>query len=152
VHDLPPKFNAASAAGLPGIEIFFEDLLYLASSLPGGSASPTNQLLAAHRICALCESLSLTVVALGPVRDCEGHLSPTARSAKLQELHLWFEIARVLGTDIIQIPCTFQTEGVTGDMEVIVQDLREIADMGAREDPPFRFAYENLCFGSKRCR
>lgn len=54
----------------------------------------------------------------------------------------------MLGTDIIQIPCTFQTEGVTGDMDVILRDLREIADIGARQSPPIRFAYENLCFGT----
>lgn len=107
-----------------------------------------NQLWAAHRIRALCDSLSLTIMALGPFSDCEGLLCPSARRAKLEELHLWLEIARVLGTDIIQIPCTFLTKGVTGDLDVILRDLREIADIGARESPPFRFAYENLCFGT----
>ncbi len=40
------------------------------------------------------------------------------------------------------------TEGVTGDIEVVSRDLREIADIGARQNPPFRFAYENLCWGT----
>lgn len=57
-------------------------------------------------------------------------------------------LLRILGTDIIQIPSTFQTEGFTGDLNAIVKDLREIADLGAAQTPPFRFAYENLCFGT----
>ncbi|RDL31484.1 putative 3-dehydroshikimate dehydratase [Venustampulla echinocandica] len=150
VHGLPEKFTAAANAGLPGIEIFFEDLLYLADTFPGGSSLPRNQILAARQIRSLSDSLSLTIMALGPFSDCEGLLSPTARAraAKLQKLRTWFEIARILGTDIIQIPSTFQTEGMTADMDVIVQDLREIAALGARETPPIRFAYENLCFAT----
>jgi 4-hydroxyphenylpyruvate dioxygenase len=87
-------------------------------------------------------------MAIGPFSDCEGLISPTAKAAKLRELDLWFEMARILGTDIIQIPCTFQTEGFTGDLETVANDLREIADLGAKQNPPFRFAYENLCFGT----
>jgi 4-hydroxyphenylpyruvate dioxygenase len=40
----------------------------------------------------------------------------------MEELGLWFEIARVLGTDVIQIPCTFMNEGVTGDVDVVAGD------------------------------
>ena len=40
------------------------------------------------------------------------------------------------------------TEGVTGDIEVVARDLREIADLGAKENPPYKFAYENLCWGT----
>jgi 4-hydroxyphenylpyruvate dioxygenase len=87
-------------------------------------------------------------MALGPFSDCEGLLSPAARAAKLGELEVWFKIARILGTDIIQIPSTYQTEGFSGDLNVIVRDLQEIADIGARQNPPFRFAYENLCFAT----
>jgi 4-hydroxyphenylpyruvate dioxygenase len=147
LHQLPQKFTAASQSGLPGIEIFFEDLAYLASSLPGGF-TPTNQLLAAHQIRRLCDSLHLELMGLGPFKDCEGLLDPVARAEKLEELKLWFEMARILGTDIIQIPCTFMTEGITGDRDIIARDLRQIADLGAMENPPFRFAYENLCFGT----
>lgn len=85
---------------------------------------------------------------IGPFNNCEGLLSPSAKAAKLQELKLWFEIAHILGTDIIQIPCTFMTEGVTGDLDIVARDLREIADLGAKQNPPFRFAYENLCWGT----
>ena len=87
-------------------------------------------------------------MALGPFSDFEGRLDPAARTQKLKDLRVWFEVGRILGTDIIQIPCTFMTEGVTGDVETVARDLREIADLGANEKPPYRFAYENLCFGT----
>ncbi|KAG9237753.1 putative 3-dehydroshikimate dehydratase [Amylocarpus encephaloides] len=148
LHDLPPKFTAAANAGLQGIEIFYEDLLYFATTLPGGSSLPVNQILTAHHIRTLADNLSLSIMALGPFSDCEGLRSATAKAEKQKELRLWFEVARILGTDIIQIPSTFKTQGFTGDMNVIVSDLREISDIGGRENPPFRFAYENLCFGT----
>jgi 4-hydroxyphenylpyruvate dioxygenase len=85
---------------------------------------------------------------IGPFKDCEGLLDPVARAEKLEELHLWFQVANILGTDVIQIPCTLMVDGVTGHPEVVARDLREIADIGAAQDPPFRFAYENLCFGT----
>ncbi|KAH7317733.1 putative 3-dehydroshikimate dehydratase [Rhexocercosporidium sp. MPI-PUGE-AT-0058] len=146
-HTLTPKLTAAASASLPGIEIFFEDLLYLASSFPGGP-TPSNQLLAARQIRTQCNKLNLEIMGIGPFNNCEGLLSPSARAQKLEELHLWFEIARILGTDIIQIPCTFMTEGVTGDLDIVSRDLREIADIGAKQNPPFKFAYENLCWGT----
>lgn len=87
-------------------------------------------------------------MALGPFSDYEGRLDDAIRAQKLQDLEVWFAVGRILGTDIIQIPCTFMTEGVTGDVEIVARDLREIADLGAVAKPPFRFAYENLCFGT----
>jgi len=59
------------------------------------------------------------------------------------------KIAKTLGTDIIQIPTQLrQDEGVTGDMDVIVQDMVEVADLGLKEDPRIKFAYENLAWGT----
>jgi 4-hydroxyphenylpyruvate dioxygenase len=120
----------------------------LASTFPGGSSLASNQLLAARHIRALADSFSLEIMGFGPFTDCEGLLSPTEKAKKHADLRVWFEMARILGTDIIQIPSTFKTKGFTGDLDVIVKDMQEIADMGARENPPFRFAYENLCFAT----
>jgi 4-hydroxyphenylpyruvate dioxygenase len=86
-------------------------------------------------------------MAIGPFSNFDGRLDPIARAEKMEELQLWFEIARILGTDLIQIPCHFMPEGqgVTGDPEVVARDMRQIADLGKGE---FRFAYENLCWGT----
>ena len=121
--------------------------MYLASSYPGG-ATPANQLLAASSIRQLCDSLSLEIMGVGPFKDCEGLLDSAARIAKLEELHQWFKVAQILRTDVIQIPCSYLTEGISSDTITQARDLREIADLGAKQTPPFRFAYENLCWGT----
>jgi 4-hydroxyphenylpyruvate dioxygenase len=121
--------------------------MYLASSYPGG-ATPANQLLAASSIRQLCDSLGLEILGVGPFKDCERLLDSAARIAKLEELHHWFKVARILRTDVIQIPCSYLTEGISSDPVAQARDLREIADLGAQQAPPFRFAYENLCWGT----
>ncbi|KAE8443738.1 hypothetical protein EG329_001418 [Mollisiaceae sp. DMI_Dod_QoI] len=149
-HNLPAKLHAAALSGLPGIEIFYQDLLHLSSTYPGG-ATLSNQLQAAQTIKSLCDTLNLSILALGPFTDCYGLLCPTLRAEKHNELLLWFRLAQLLETDIIQIPCTYLPESdkrITGDLEIVARDLREIADLGAKEDPPIRFAFENLCWGT----
>jgi 4-hydroxyphenylpyruvate dioxygenase len=103
---------------------------------------------AARQIRYLCDTLSLDIIAVGPFTDYEGRLDPSARATKLKELDLWFRVANTLGTRLIQIPCTFMVEGVAGDPAVAASDLRRLADIGATQTPPFRFAYENLCWGT----
>lgn len=85
---------------------------------------------------------------IGPFNNYEGRIDPVARAEKLKELELWFQVGNILGTDLIQIPCTFMIEGVTGDPVIVARDLRQIADIGAAQNPPFRFAFENLCWGT----
>ena len=149
VHDIEPKLRAAAAAGIPGIEIFYEDLHYLAESLPGG-ATPANQIAAAQITRSLCDLLSLDIVAIGPFSNYEGNLSPESQASLRSVLQVWFRVAEILGTDLVQIPSTFMTEkdGFTGDLDVVVKDLRVLADMGERNEPKMRFAYENLSFGT----
>ncbi|RDW77206.1 putative 3-dehydroshikimate dehydratase QA-4 [Coleophoma cylindrospora] len=147
VHQIPQKFAAAAAAGIQGIEIFYEDLVYHASALPGG-LNDENLLEAAHQFRSICDSLSLTIMGIGPFNGYEGILDPTVRAKKLVELQLWFQMAKIVGTDIIQVPCTLMTEGVTGEQAHLVRDFREIAELGLKQEPVIRFAYENLCFGT----
>jgi len=75
---------------MPAIELFFEDLLHIAKSLPGGP-TPSNQLLAARQIRSLANSLNLEIMGIGPFCNCEGLLSPVAKAEKLEELKLWFK-------------------------------------------------------------
>ncbi|RAL59071.1 hypothetical protein DID88_008989 [Monilinia fructigena] len=117
-----PKLSAASQHHLFGLEVFYEDLEYLARSESNSKTpSPEALLHAASTIKKLCDE-----------RD-----------------KLWFSLMKVLGTDLIQIPANFlPKEEITDDAEIIVEDLREVADMGAKETPVVRFAYENLCWST----
>ncbi|KAF2157350.1 3-dehydroshikimate dehydratase [Myriangium duriaei CBS 260.36] len=148
VHEMPEKLDQAAAAGLEGIEIFFEDLDYAAKALPGGSCEQ-NRKTAAKRIRELCTERGLTIICLQPFLHSEGLLDRSKRAEILQELKHWFDLASILGADLIQMPATFlPRKDLTSDIGVIVSDMREVADLGAAHDPPFRFAMESLCFST----
>jgi 4-hydroxyphenylpyruvate dioxygenase len=153
VHSLPSKLDQAAANHFSAIEVFFEDLEYLArsqSNLPSSATpSPEAQLHAAHTIRTLCDDRNLTIIGLQPFMHYEGLLDRNEHAARIEKLKLWFNIVKLLGTDVIQIPANFLArEEISGDMEVVVQDLRQIADMGLQESPPIKFAYENLCWST----
>jgi 4-hydroxyphenylpyruvate dioxygenase len=153
VHQLPYKLDQAVANNFTGIEIFFEDLEYLAraeSNLPP-SATPSSeaQLHAAQTIRNLCDERKLTIIGLQPFMHYEGLLDRDEHKQRIEKLKLWFRIAKALGTDVIQIPGNFLgKDKITGDLDVVVADLKEVADMGLKESPIIKFAYENLCWST----
>lgn len=147
-HSLPYKLSTAASHGLTGIEIFYEDLEGYAATLPGGSTRP-NQLVAAHSIHALCSQLGLTVIGLQPFMHYEGLIDRDHHTQRIDKLLFWFQLAKALGTDIIQIPSNFLPAAeCTSDMDVIVADLIEVADLGALESPAIKFAYESLAWAT----
>jgi 4-hydroxyphenylpyruvate dioxygenase len=153
VHDLPNKLDQAAANNFRGIEIFFEDLEYLARSQSNlavdSTPTPEAQLQAANTIRKLCGERKLEIIGLQPFMHYEGLLDRKEHTARIQKLKLWFKIAKALGTDIIQIPANFLgKDEITGDLAVIVADLQQIADMGLQETPVINFAYENLCWST----
>jgi 4-hydroxyphenylpyruvate dioxygenase len=153
VHDLPNKLDQAAANNFKGIEIFYEDLEYLARSQSNLSAdaSPSSeaQLQAAQTIRQLCDERKLEIIGLQPFTFYEGLLDRSEHAARIEKLKLWFKLAKALGTDVIQIPANFLgKDKITGDMDVVVEDLRQIADMGLQESPVIKFAYENLCWST----
>jgi 4-hydroxyphenylpyruvate dioxygenase len=153
VHDFPEKLNQAAANNFQGIEIFFEDLEYLARSQsnlsPESTPSPAAQLQAARTIRQLCEERSLTIIGLQPFMHYEGLLDRKEHTTRIEKLKHWFKIAAMLNTDIIQIPANFLPgDQITDEVGVVVKDLQQIADMGLQESPVIKFAYENLCWST----
>ena len=153
MHKLPYKLDQAQAYNLTGIEIFFEDLEYLAREESGISAdeepSPEAQLQAAKTIRNLCDERGLEVIGLQPFMHYEGLLDREEHARKIEKMKFWFSIAQVLRTDIIQIPASFLgKDKITVDLDVVVSDLRKVADMGLQESPIIRFAYEDLCWST----
>ncbi|KAI0179084.1 xylose isomerase-like protein [Hypoxylon sp. FL1284] len=148
-HSLPYKLDMAQLYGFTGIELFHEDLLDVAQQLPGG-ATEENELEAARVIRQLCQERGLTIVCLQPFAHYEGLLDRQAHLERLDQLSFWFELARVLGTDMVQIPSNFlPSSELSDDPLAAVADLRIVADMGLQEQPPIRFVYEALCWGTR---
>lgn len=145
-HDLFKKLDAAASSGFEAVEVFYQDLEYLAKTLPGG-LTRENRLEAARQIRSCCDKNQLTVMVLQSFQGYEGLVDRDIHKARIEEMHMWFELIKILGTDLIQIPTQFFQEGTTGDMDVIVADMIEVADLGLQQTPPVRFAYEGVAWG-----
>ncbi|KAK6949695.1 hypothetical protein Daesc_009779 [Daldinia eschscholtzii] len=131
--------------GYRGIELFHEDLLHLARQLPGDSIAE-KELEAARIIRRLCHERGLAI----PFAHYEGLLDRRAHLERMEQLTFWFQLARVLGTDTVQIPSNFlPSSELSEDPLVAVADLRKVADMGLAQQPPIRFVYEALCWGTR---
>lgn len=150
-HDLLTKIRVAKLAGFEGIEIFFECLEHLAlqkGGLPSNYSREAALLDAANEVRRTCDETGLKVLALLPFGFYDGLLSDETRQKKIEELKLWFKLCHVLGTDMIQIPTNFSSEGSTGDVARILANITKVADLALQEKPPIRFAYEAISWGT----
>lgn len=150
VHELPEKLRQAAEAGFQGIEVFYEDLEYLARSYSNQQTYKENLLAAAAEIRSLCDLYHLDIINLQPFGFYGGLLDRKEHERKIQELKFWFLLVRILKTDLIHIPSNFlPKEEVSSDLSLLVRDLTEVADLGLAENPPIRFAFESLCWGTQ---
>jgi 4-hydroxyphenylpyruvate dioxygenase len=139
------KLSTAAKHGLQGIELFYEDLADLARP-----PTSTNLLEAAKYIRSLCTAYDLDIVCLQPFMHYDGLVDRQKHAARIEEMGLWIELAKVLRTDIIQIPSSFLPEAeVSPDFDLIVSDLHELSDIGGHKTPVIQFVYESLCWGTR---
>ncbi|CAD0110201.1 unnamed protein product [Aureobasidium uvarum] len=154
VHDFEGKMKAASGSGFQGMEIFYEDLEYVAKSLSSSAdqnatPSPSQLIAAAKKIKMTCDENNLRVIGLQPFLFYEGLKDRQQHDRLIEKLHVWFDIVDTLDTDTIQIPANFlPKDQITGDMDTIVADMVKVANLGASRERPVRFAYENLCWST----
>jgi 4-hydroxyphenylpyruvate dioxygenase len=80
----------------------------------------------------------------------EGLINRDEHASRIRELSLWIELAHELQTDMIAIPSSFLSpDDISDDINLIVSDLREAADLCAAASPPIRVVYESLCWGTR---
>ncbi|KAH7324583.1 putative 4-hydroxyphenylpyruvate dioxygenase [Stachybotrys elegans] len=158
LHDIRTKLYEIAGCGIKAIELFYDDLETLACTISQESSQPSSRescLKAAEVIRDLCHELQLTVLNLQPFRFYEGLLDRQETDRLQSEvLPLWIEILQILGADTILVASNFlgpdpQTgqPRTTGDIRVIVDDLRVMAVKGLACSPPVRIAYEALAWG-----
>jgi 4-hydroxyphenylpyruvate dioxygenase len=154
-HSFTAKLDAAQKYGYQGIELFHEDLADVAEALSGEAPSPSGpsqaaQFAAAGHILRMCQARGIEIVCLQPFSHYDGLLNREEHERRLDQLEFWFTLARELKTDIIQVPASFlPAPQVSEDFDLIVSDLRKVADMGLAQNPPIRFAYESLCWSTR---
>ncbi|KAK5653040.1 hypothetical protein OQA88_9326 [Cercophora sp. LCS_1] len=153
-HSLAHRLDMAQKYSYRGIELFHTDLLAVASTIPNPTDDPfLPQLLAASAIRSMCAARNLAIICLQPFMHYEGLLDRTAHDQHIEKLRLWLQLAHLLGTDIVQIPSNFLPESeLSSDIDLIVSDLREVAEMGMASNPPVRFVYEALGWGTRVSR
>lgn len=94
------------------------------------------------------------MIALQPWLNYVGIKDRVERDRRLEHvLPVWFEIADELGTDVIQVPSQMYKNISTNSPEVIIDDLRSLAEAGLYKrtqqgKKPIRFAYEAMAFGA----
>ena len=145
VHDLPTKLDQAARYGFD-IELFYEDLYYVAKSFIGGP-TPQNQLRAAKSVRSMCDERNISIVCLQPFMHYEGLRDRQWHGQRVEEMRLWIKLAEILRTSIISIPSTcLPDEEASGELDLIVRDMREVADLAANEN--ISIAYEALAWGT----
>ncbi|KAF5677575.1 4-hydroxyphenylpyruvate dioxygenase [Fusarium heterosporum] len=148
-HSLPHKLDMAAKYGFQGIEVFYEDLVDLAKSLPGGD-TPSNQITAARTIHDLCAARSLDIICLQPFLHFGGLVNRADQAKQFEELRLWFDLVHALQTDLILFPSSWLPEDkLTDDFDMVAADFITAAEMGLQQTPVVRFAFEGLCWGTR---
>lgn len=149
-HTIEAILRAAAQHAIKGIEVCYEGILSHALSRSGGSNPPSHKEMvdAAKDIKEQCRKLGLTVFVLQPFASYEGLLDREAHRVAVQRWAHWLDLAQALGCDIIQMPSNFEISGTTGDMDRIVADMVEIADMALAVSPPVHIAYEAVAWGT----
>lgn len=143
------KLDMAQKYGFRGIELFYEDLEYIAKAMPG-QLSPANLLAAARQVRQWCDRRTLEIICLQPFMHFGGLLDREKQAKDLATMELWTELARALGTDLILFPSSFlPASELTDDISVLIKDFQDAADIGSRKTPPIRFAFEALCWGTR---
>lgn len=151
------KLYRAAEYGFRAIELFYDDLEALGRSQSSSSTPSRADLVAAAAdIRILCDQLHIQVLNLQPLRFFEGLADRDARDQILDhKIPLWLDLLHILGSDTILIVSNFLPPDpetakprTTGDLAIIMGDLREIAMRGVARSPPVKFAYEALAWGT----
>ncbi len=130
-HSLDKKIKSAAAHGFDGIEMVHWDLVAYAES----HSIPVIK--AGQIMRELCIEQNIAVLSLQPFMNFEDSATPL--DERLELAREWVKLARILGTNIIQVPTSFDTDS-TGDEKTIVRELQDLSDVGLEGGPPVLFA------------
>jgi 4-hydroxyphenylpyruvate dioxygenase len=147
VQPIARRLQAAASHGFRLIELVEDDLTFYAADHLGGVTDHT-KIQAAKDVKDLCDKFGIKPFVFQPFWFYEGLVDRKEHEAKIAKLRLWMKLVKILHIQIVQIPSNWMTEGVTGDLPVIVSDLTEMAEIGLEQDPVVSFAYEGVAWGT----
>nr|KAK5448881.1 hypothetical protein LTR18_001969 [Exophiala xenobiotica] len=138
-HTLTDKIAGAAHAGFAGIEIAYPDLEAYAAALS------VSMLVSARQIGDFCKEKEIHVLAFASFQNYEG--SPLPLSDRLEKAEKWLELARALGAEHLQMPSNYERV-INNHHQVMVSELRQLADRASAKRPIIKIAYENLAWSS----
>lgn len=106
MQDLEGKLDAAGQAGYHGVEMYWEDLVYAAKRFDPLATETSQEAIiqAAHWAKEICDRNDLEVLVVQPLMNYEGTVDEVTHAKHLVKLRLMFRVAKILDTDLIQIP------------------------------------------------
>ncbi|GAA5893578.1 hypothetical protein JCM6882_007854 [Rhodosporidiobolus microsporus] len=149
-HYILDILDECAKTGLWTIEVAYECLENYAKTLPTFSSSPLDAIReAARQTNTRARELNLVCVCLDAFENYEGLVDRKKHAARVEDFRFWVELCGILEIEHIQIPASFATkEEASGDLELIAEDLRELADIGLSVSPPVKIAYEPLSWST----
>ncbi|GAA6043174.1 hypothetical protein JCM8097_008708 [Rhodosporidiobolus ruineniae] len=144
-HYILSILDECAKAGLWTVEVAYECLEGYANTLTGFSNKRDALREAARQTALRARDLGIVLVVLDAFEGYEGLLDRKRHDELVDEYRFWVELAGIMGIEQIQIPATFEPkEKTAGDIDQIVNDLKELVDIGLSVSPPVKIAYEPL--------
>ncbi|KAM0554878.1 hypothetical protein ACHAPJ_006613 [Fusarium lateritium] len=147
VHPIERRLRAAASHGFKRIELVEDDITFYTKEFIG-RVDDDSMIEGARRIKSMCDELGVKPCVLQPFWFYEGLQDRKEHQKLISKLKLWMKMAKVLDIQLVQIPTNWLSKGTTGEMDIIVRDLVEMADIGLEQDPPISFAYEGVAWGT----
>ncbi|WWC65527.1 uncharacterized protein I303_108145 [Kwoniella dejecticola CBS 10117] len=98
---------------------------------------------------ALAASHGLTILVLQPLNQFEGWTPGSERHQWCRrKAEKWLPLCSKLGVQHLQVGSNDKPEA-TATFEEIGRDLNWLAELGAKQNPPVKIAYESWCFGER---
>ncbi|CAG9955629.1 unnamed protein product [Clonostachys rosea f. rosea IK726] len=97
----------------------------------------------------MCKERNLEIICVQFLRYYEGLSDRNEHEKRFQELQVWIQVARALGTDMIMMPASALPADQVGNRDLIIKDLQKPADAAQTEIPYIRFAFEARCSATR---
>ncbi|PWN36980.1 xylose isomerase-like protein [Meira miltonrushii] len=144
-HYILDILDQCAKNGLWTIEVAHECLEGYAKTLEGYN-DPKEAIREVARLCnERAHSLGLVLTVLDAFENYEGLIDRSKHVEQFEDFQFWIELCGIMGIEYIQIPASFQpTDLLSKDEDLIIEDLRKVADAGLSVIPPVKIAYEPL--------
>lgn len=145
-HTLLNKIRIISRTKYTHIELGWSDLEAYVKSAGLAGSDEERLVKAAKDVRTLCNDLEIGILAVHTLSRFEGYTDPAKRGMNFERARLWFHVLSTLECDLLQVGSS-DDPASSPDLDVIVRDFQELADLAAEQDPPISIAYENWAWG-----